>query len=304
MRQLDELPDYKLIKHLGTGAHATITLATHIRTGEKVAVKCVVRRDADDDRFLAQAETEFRVASRLKHAALRRCLDIVRIRKWLKTARLVLILEYAAGDTLEHHPPTRLARIPQLFVAVADGLHAMHKSGFVHADIKPNNIILGPHGQVKIIDFGQSCEIGHRKERIQGTPEYIAPEQVLRHPLDQRTDVFNLGATLYWVLTHRPFATLLPARRQADKLIDLRSQRDNPPPHEVNPRVPLPLSRLVMRCCESDPARRCRDMREVIAGLELADHLMQKSADHPDSASTGHGGPHRAEGMTHGRRTP
>lgn len=303
MRQLDELPDYKLLKHLGTGAHAVIALAAHIRTGEKVAIKTIIRRDASDDRFLAQAETEFRIASRLNHPALRRCLDIVRVRKWLMTTRLILIMEYAPGDTLEQHPPSRLTRVPQLFVAVAEGLHAMHKAGFIHADIKPNNIILGPHAQVKIIDFGQSCELGHRKERIQGTPDYIAPEQVLRHPLDQRTDVFNLGATLYWVLTRRAFSTLLPARRQGDKLIDLRSERENPPPHELNPRVPLPLSRLVMRCCESDPGRRCRDMREVIAGLELADHLMHKSAERSEAPSA-HGGTPRSDGMAHGRRTP
>lgn len=276
-RSLPDLPGYKVSKLLGNGAHAAIHLGTDI-SGNRVAIKSVLRNGPQDDRFIAQAETEFKVAGALDHPNLRRCRDLVRVRKWLKTTRVYLIMDYADGDTLEHHPPSRLRRVPGIFIKVAEGLHALHKAGFVHADIKPNNIILGPHGELKIIDFGQSCPLGFRKERVQGTPDYIAPEQVARQPLDQRTDVFNLGATMYWVVTRRPFSTVLPGKSNKEKLVDLRSERENPAPHEINPRIPIALSRLIMRCCESLPSARPRDMREVIAALELADHMFAKDS--------------------------
>ncbi len=272
-RSNPDLPGYRILKHLGTGAHATIHLGMS-DGGDKVAIKRIVRRGPDDDKFLVQAENEYDIARHLDHPALRRCLEIVRVRKWLKTRGLYLIMEYAEGDTLEHHPPNRLARVPTIFINVAEGLHAMHLQGYVHTDIKPNNIVLHTHERVKVIDFGQSCRIGHAKQRVQGTPDYMAPEQVRRQPLDQRTDVFNLGATMYWVVTRRAFSTAMPTQVDRNKLIDLASSRRNPPPDEINQKVHPLLSKLIMRCCEDSPASRPRDMREVISGLEMVNLKM------------------------------
>lgn len=276
VRSYPELPGYKIIKHLGTGAHSTINLAQRESDGEKVAVKRIVRRGPEDDRFIAQAETEYEIASRLEHPSLREYYDVVRVRKWFHTRELYLIMEFAEGETLERHPPGRIGRVPAMFVQVAEGLHAMHKHGYLHADIKPNNIILHTHERVKIIDFGQSCRLGHTKERVQGTPDYMAPEQVRRQPLDQRTDVFNLGATMYWVLTRRAFSTAMPTQVDKNKLIDLASSRLNAAPHELNPKIPPALSNLIMRCCESQPKNRPSDMREVISSLEMVEHLIKK----------------------------
>ena len=102
-----------------------------------------------------------------------------------------------------------------IFRMVANGLGAMHLQGYIHCDIKPNNILINPNGSIKIIDLGQSCRNGTTKTRIQGTPDYIAPEQVRRQPLDQRTDVFNLGATMYWALTGKNVPTLIPKKSEA-----------------------------------------------------------------------------------------
>ena len=82
------------------------------------------------------------------------------------------------------------SEVVRIFQAVASAMGHMHSMGFIHADMKPNNIIVGSkNGAVKVIDFGQSCSIGTRKARIQGTPDFIAPEQVKLRPLDARTDV-------------------------------------------------------------------------------------------------------------------
>src|SRR5205809_142124 len=82
----------------------------------------------------------------------------------------------------------------------SSGLEALHHMGYIHCDLKPNNILVDPGGQVKVIDLGQACKVGTAKSRIQGTPDFIAPEQVKCEAVTARTDVFNLGATMYWTL--------------------------------------------------------------------------------------------------------
>ncbi len=275
MRTFSQLPEYELVRRLGRGAHATITLAIDRRTRREVAVKHILRRSADDDKFLAQAETEYDVCKRLDHAALRKCYEIVRVRKWLKTAELFLLMEYVDGETLESRRPEGLSELADVFIKVADGLHALHKAGFAHADIKPNNILLCGSA-VKIIDFGQSCPLGYVKQRVQGTPDYMAPEQVLRQRIDHRTDIFNLGATMYWAVTGKAFKTMMPTAQVASKKVEIDARRANDAPHDLNPRVPLALSRLVMECCETDPDKRPRDMRDLVARLEVLQHVLSR----------------------------
>lgn len=273
-RAIPILPGYEVISRLGRGAGAVISLARDTERGRPVVVKHVVRRRPEDDRFIAQAENEYAVARGLSHPHLRRCYDLVRLRRWLKTRELVLVLEYVDGERLEDECPADLAGILGVFRQVAEGLHALHQQGFAHADIKPNNILLPHGGGVKIIDFGQSCPLGYVKQRIQGTPDFIAPEQVHRAEIDQRTDVYNLGATMYWVVTGKWFRTVVSVAQPTATRIALQSQRGNDPPHELNPRIPLPLSRLILDCCENAKDRRPRDMREVLSRLEVMEHMV------------------------------
>jgi serine/threonine-protein kinase len=273
-RTIPILPGYEVISRIGRGAGAVISLARDAERGRQVAVKHIIRRTPEDDRFIAQAENEWAVAQGLDHPYLRKCYDILRVRRWLRTRELVLVMEYVDGERLEDDCPQELPRILDIFMRVAEGLHALHLHGYAHADIKPNNILLTRDGGVKIIDFGQSCPLGHTKERVQGTPDYIAPEQVYRTAIDQRTDVYNLGATMYWVVTGKWFRTLVTVAPPTATRIALESQRGNAPPHELNPRIPLPLSRLILECCETGKERRPRDMREVLSRLEVVQHLL------------------------------
>jgi serine/threonine-protein kinase len=279
-RAIPILPGYDVISRIGRGAGAVISLARDIAHGRNVAVKHVLRRGPADDRFIAQAENEYAVARNFDHPYLRKCYDLVRVRRWLKTRELVLVMEYVDGERLEDECPSDLPTILSIFKKVAEGLQALHEYGYAHADIKPNNILLTASGGLKIIDFGQSCPLGHVKERIQGTPDYIAPEQVYRAAIDQRTDVYNLGATMYWIVTGKWFRTLITVAAPTATRIALESQRGNDPPHELNPTIPLPLSRLILECCEATRERRPRDMREVLSRLETVEHLLSRdSAD-------------------------
>jgi serine/threonine-protein kinase len=266
------IPGFSIGEHLGNGAKSSIYAATEIATGKLYSLKRVVKREARDHRYFEQVFNEFAVSSQTNHPSLRRSFQLRKVRKFLRVRELLLLMEYVRGQTIEQSRPEDLDRTVAIFLEVAHGLEALHQLGYIHADIKPNNIICGPKETVKIIDFGQSCRVGYVKPRIQGTPDYIAPEQVRRLPLDQRTDVFNLGATLYWVLTNRPFPTLLPSRRSNG--IELVSERAAVTPHEADPDIPAPLSRLVMDCCQSNPQERPSDMRQVIARLEVVEGIL------------------------------
>ncbi|MCK4659430.1 MAG: serine/threonine protein kinase [Phycisphaerae bacterium] len=266
---------YRTIGQIGVGAHSTIHHAVRTTTGKSYAIKRVVNESSGDLKFINQVEVEYEVSSKVKHPNLRHCYSIHRTKKLLTVQEIRVVMEYAEGETLQDRRPGSLDAFLYILHRVAAGLQALHEAGYVHADVKPNNIIVGKDGSVKVIDFGQACPILHRKERIQGTPDYIAPEQVQRVPLDQRTDVFNLGATMYWVLTEIPYPTAIrqPTRRGG---IDLVSRETLRTPHEVNELIPVPLSQLIMDCCRENPQDRPSDMRAVMGRLEMVQSLWNK----------------------------
>ena len=196
----------------------------------------------------------------------------------MQTRRIWLVMEYVDGLNLEKARPNRLKTFLSLFRKVAQGLNAMHVAGFVHTDIKPTNIMITRGAAVKIIDFGQSCPIHHRKERIQGTPDYIAPEQVRRLTLDQRTDVFNLGATMYWVLTSEKYPTAIRGT-DARGGINIITADKPIAPIELNDKIPLSLSKLIMECCRDNPHSRPADMKQVISRLEVVQRIWAKQRE-------------------------
>jgi eukaryotic-like serine/threonine-protein kinase len=265
MLGVTEIAGYEVMGTLGYGARSTI-FAVKDKDSQIYALKRVVKQSPADERFLEQAILEHEVASSLDHPALRKSYKLIRHRALLRTQEILVLMEMVDGLTLEQQRPRYMLQLLRVCRHVAQGLAAMHEAGFVHADIKPNNILAMEHDAVKIIDFGQSCRTGTVKDRIQGTPDYIAPEQVMRKAITPATDIFNLGATMYWLLTDHYVPTLLPKVEVG--------QRNEPTrflsPREINPRVPPALSTLVMQCLELKPEDRPESMDLVVERLELA----------------------------------
>ncbi len=278
-----KLLHYVVLERLGEGARSTIYAVQDPTTKQVFALKHVVRNDPKDIRFVEQMETEFEISRQFVHPNLRRTYDL-KINKsmLLKVNEAFLIMELVDGRALDQKLPASMIDILDTFIQSANGLKAMHQMGYAHCDIKPNNILRNDEGQVKVIDFGQSCKIGTVKERIQGTPDYIAPEQVKRLPVSVQTDVFNLGATLYWALTGRNIPTLYTINKKGENsfLLDDRITT----PQDINPRVPQGLSNLVMEMISTTPKKRPADMDVVITRLELAKHVLTRELN-PDLRS-------------------
>lgn len=274
------VPGYEILQYLGSGARSTIWQIRERQTGRILALKRVVKRQHSDTRFLQQAINEHDVGVNLNHPVIRRIYRMRRIRQWLSLREVHVFMEFCQGQTVQENRPQSVREIVRIFGDVAGALAYMNAGGFVHGDIKPNNILVAPGGTVKIIDLGQSCRIGTVKDRIQGTPDFIAPEQVQRQPLDGRTDAYNFGAALYWTLTGQPIPTILPREGSVTLVVDMTYI----PPEELNRAVPPALSKLVTDCIEVRPDHR-PPMDNVAARLGLISHTMtrrQQPAEQPE----------------------
>lgn len=270
-----ELFGYEVLGHLGTGAGSEIYAVNDPKTRQIYALKYVVKTDAKAERFITQLEAEFEIGRAVVHPGLRRSIELVTNRTiFRKATEAALILELFDGQPLETRPTSSLDSTLDCFIKVAHALDALNAAGFVHCDLKPNNILRGSDGQVKVIDLGQTCKTGVVKERVQGTPDYIAPEQVERGPVTNRTDVFNFGATLYWALTGKNIPTLF---RVGTKENCFLVDDAIPSPRSLNPGVPAALSDLVMSCVRTAPSKRPDSLGIVGRKLEQLQTQIRRS---------------------------
>jgi serine/threonine-protein kinase len=263
-----DIDGFTIIRRIGSGARSVIYMAVDEMTKQTIALKRAVFEGPEDLRIFEQIVTEYHVARQLDHPYLRRCYRLVKKRSFMRTRELLLTMELFDGQSLEEQERLSLGDVLLVFRMVATALNAFHQKGFVHCDIKPNNILFNNKaGTIKIIDFGQSCKIGQIKKRIQGTPEYIAPEQVRREHLSHRTDVFNLGATMYWALTGRHVPTLI--QRTNEYGLTVAEPPDFKSPNEIYKKIPVELSEMIMQCVQDKPSDRPGNMSEIIAHLDI-----------------------------------
>jgi len=271
---------YDVVARLGEGAGSTIYAVRDPASGRRFALKHVTRKTDRDVRFVEQLLNEHAVGTKVSHPYLRRVIDLKLERSLLlRVTSAGLVMELFEGRPMDQLLPPSTVDLLDAFGKVADALGAMHAQRYVHCDLKPANVLRDERtGDVRLIDLGQACPIGTKKARVQGTPDYISPEQVRRQPVDERTDVYNFGATLYWCLCGQRMPTLFTLQKGENSfLVDtfIKSPRDH------NPSVPEPLSGFVMECCRTNAEKRPPNMRVIQQRLGILRHGiktgMQKS---------------------------
>ncbi|HSI34448.1 MAG TPA: serine/threonine-protein kinase [Tepidisphaeraceae bacterium] len=261
-----ELFGYDVISHIGTGAASQIYAVNDRTSGQIYALKHVVRKVDKDERYVQQVLNEFEVGKACKHPTLRNVVDLKTTKKFFgPITEVALVMELIDGVGIDDRNLVEMKDILDVFIHVAEGLYAMHKAGYVHCDMKPHNVLICTDGTVKVIDFGQACKIGSTKERVQGTPSFIAPEQARCKPLTEQTDVYNFGASLYWALTRTRVPTLLTVDKADRRVV---KEQDYPSPGQLNERVSPQLSELVMACLRLRPNERIFGMSKVLMRLQ------------------------------------
>ena len=203
--------------------------------------------------------TEYEAARKLNHPSIARIYDSRVKRSMLfKVVGVELLMELVDGQTLDEIEGPTISQLVLIFTQVAEAMVHMHRRGVYHGDLKPSNIMVtAKDGKVKLIDFGTAWLKGEEKNRIQGTPQYMAPEQAKEKVVDERTDIYNLGATMYKMFTGRYAGASNGPRIGEYALVKLI------PPMQITPSIPGTLNETIVNCLELKPGKRPAGMFEV-----------------------------------------
>ena len=196
---------YRVCHVLSRSANSAV-LAVTDRSGRSLALK-VSRRANDEDAFL-RAVREFEVLRSIDHPAVVRCHRLVDVDEDHVGILMDCVPGRSVHDLVRNRTVLGTGRAVSLVRQVAEALAAVHDAGWLHRDVKPANIVVdiaSPRPRATLVDFGVAGPLANFcPEWFSGTPTYASPEQIRREPLDERSDVYGLGATLYFMLTGRP----------------------------------------------------------------------------------------------------
>lgn len=248
---------------------ATIFKATDHTTGEEVAIKVPFLQFESSPGFYSRFIREGEIGERLQHPYLLKFIPVE------NRSRPYLVMEFLRGHTLAHQLKGVLP-LPQedaLGIAsrICEALIYLHENRVIHRDLKPQNVMICSDGSIRIFDFGISKSIGKRFTFTGftpaiGTPEYMAPEQVLGRRGDQRTDLYSLGAMLYEMAVGKiPFAG---DHEDVFVAMNARVTGDPKAPCQENPRLSKEVEEIILHAMERDPAKRYQSAAEMKRDLE------------------------------------
>lgn len=289
--ELANHPRYRVVEPLGSGGMGTVYRAEHRLMERPVALKVIRRRLVAHPTAIERFLREVRAAARLSHPNIVASFDA----EQAGDLRF-LVMEYVEGASLDRlfstpHTPS-VAEACEIIRQAALGLAHAHSRGMIHRDIKPQNIMLTPSGQVKVLDFGlarladltaeesapasaadlpnptdetiRGAAAGTLAGMILGTPDYLAPEQALNAAAaDERSDLYSLGCTFYFLLTgHPPY----PGGTGPEKLV-AHCQSPIPDPRNERPGIPAEVAAIVMRLLAKSSADRFASAADVAEAL-------------------------------------
>jgi serine/threonine protein kinase/Tfp pilus assembly protein PilF len=267
---------YRIVERLGAGGMGEVFLAEDTKLGRKVALKFLPRHLCSDEMFKERFLREARSAAALSHPNIITIHEVSEFEN-----QLFIAMEYVKGRTLReiaNEKTVDVQGVISLIIQVSQGLLAAHELGIVHRDIKPENILVNERGQAKILDFGLAVETEGsnltRTGTALGTANYMSPEQAQAGDVDQRSDIFSLGAVLYELLAGKaPFQRdNLPATLHAIVY------QDAEPITQFSSDLPSGLDAVVRKSL----AKSLEERYQSVA--DFADQLLMISSEMPNAS--------------------
>lgn len=274
------LPGYLILTPLGEGGMGKVYLAEDKALGRKVAIKLISERFVSTVESGARFRREAHIMATVEHPNIVRIYSLGEIEN-----KIFLVMEYVEGEVLS----TRIERQGKLLwrealsitrqVAVA--LEAAWEKQIVHRDVKPSNILLDKHNQVRVADFGLARPIQinggdtlTNEGSILGTPHYVSPEQAFGKSIDFRTDIYSLGIVLYEMLAgQKPFKGDSPVA-----IVDQQVHSSLPSLHSIREDLPDSLIELVNWMTEKDATKRPHSYQELLQAIDkIFEHPLEKS---------------------------
>ena len=277
---------YAIRSRLARGGMSTVYLAEDQRLERDVALKVLHPHFSSDESFLDRLGREAKAAAKLSHPHVVGVLD-----QGNDGHTAYLVMEYIKGHTLRDVITGKGALPPRLALALIDpvveGLGAAHAAGFIHRDVKPENVLIADDGRIKIGDFGlaRAVTTSTSSGALIGTVAYLSPELVLGKPADARSDIYSVGIMLFEMLTGRqPFGGEVP--------IQVAYQHVNgtvPPPSSLVPGLATEVDELVQWCTANDPENRPVDGNALLQELRhIRTNLTDPELDLQPPAAAGH----------------
>lgn len=282
-----KLAGFELIERLGLGGMGVVWKARQLSLDRMVAIKLVRAESIRSQEDVKQIIQEARTAAKLKHPGIVQVYDACE-----QNGAYFLVMEYVDGYTigqwLKRRKQLPVKEVLLIAESVATALeYAWQTAGLIHCDIKPENVMVDQDGTIKVADLGLSLtkdsKAGEHEDEITGTPGYMSPEQVRGDmPLDCRTDIYSLGATLYELLTGiRPFSDKSDAEAMECQLTDKICD-----PRDVVPGVPLSVCMLLERMLVKDRDGRLADWTKVLSDIRRVSKGVLPSSPAPANGSS------------------
>ena len=268
------LRDYELQEPLARGGMGAVYRARHQRLNRDVALKLLPGRWLQDAAVIARFQREMQAVGSLRHPAIVQATDGGEA-DGVHFLVMELIDGVDGGALVQLRGPLPIADACELVRQAAAGMAYVHQQGIIHRDLKPSNLMVTTSGEVKVLDLGLARIIGAQLAedelttvgQLMGTLDYMAPEQLENsHEVDERADIYALGATLYKLLTGRSPHAADAREPLLSRLRRIASDAPTPLP-EVRSDVPAELAELVERMLARDVAQRPRTMESIAAAL-------------------------------------
>ena len=264
----ETLAGYRLIRKIGQGGMGSVHEAEETASGRRVALKLMAPEFAESATAVERFLQEGRLASAIAHP---RCVFVLAADQ--SEGWSYIVMELMPGHTLkdlvEREGPLPQGEAVRKIMDVIEGLQEAHKLGVIHRDVKPSNCFLDADGRVKVGDFGLSKSLlGSdadltRTGAFLGTPHYASPEQIKGEPVDARSDVYSVAATLYYLLAGGPPHQATEPTQALAKIVS----EEAPSVRSIRPDIWSALDQVVMRGLDRDRKRRYRDLEEFREAL-------------------------------------
>jgi serine/threonine protein kinase len=268
-----------VLDELGKGAGSQVYRVRREADSCEYALKVVHCLNRGSQKYLEQAQNEFRIGRFLEHPNLVKIYCLETESGWFTGPKSVkLLIQFAPGRTMDRLSLLPVPKLLRVFEQIASAVSHMHSQGIVHADLKPNNLILGPDNDVKVIDFGIAQFRGEQRDHVQATREFMAPETGAQKLVNVRTDIYSFGATMYRLATLRAPPPALMAVVKGEQEFERRYR----PANAINPRIPIELSDLIGSCLSYHPDHRPVSMNAVWEELKELIQISDKSEGKSD----------------------
>jgi len=270
----DDLDQYHIEDAVATSGMATVYRAIDTTTGTQVAIKVPHPEIECDPALYERFMREGEIGTRLNHPG------VMKVYANSDRSQVYMVMEWVEGRLLrqvlnQEGPKLPIDRAVKLTIGICKALEYIHTNGVVHRDMKPENVMVNDHDEIKLIDFGIAGNAGARRltfgnfSKGMGTPDYISPEQVRSKRGDARSDIYSMGVMLYEMLTGQvPFTGPNPFAVMNDRLLNYP-----PPPMTIEPAITPQLQEILYRALEREPKNRYANAREFAHDLEHQDEV-------------------------------